>query len=109
MVDTVGKVVGIISTHLGIALGTVVPGASLVDDLGADSLDTVELVIAFETAFDITARAKREPPGRAAAPVRKIGSLNCSLREHCSAWPGRLCWPAACFPRGSHFLGENSA
>ena len=50
MVDTVGKVVGIISTHLGIALG---PGASLVDDLGADSLDTVELVIAFETAFDI--------------------------------------------------------
>jgi acyl carrier protein len=30
----------------------VVPGASL-DDLGADSLDTVELVIAFETAFDV--------------------------------------------------------
>ena len=53
MVDTVAKVVGIISTHLGIALGTVVPGASLVDDLGAASLDTVELVIAFETAFDI--------------------------------------------------------
>jgi acyl carrier protein len=53
MVDTAAQVARIISTHLGIAQAVVVPGASLVDDLGADSLDTVELVIAFETAFDI--------------------------------------------------------
>jgi acyl carrier protein len=53
MVDTAVTVTRIIGTHLGIASGAVVPGASLVDDLGADSLDTVELVIAFEAAFDI--------------------------------------------------------
>jgi len=33
--------------------GEVTPNASFVDDLGADSLDTVELVMAFEEAFDI--------------------------------------------------------
>jgi acyl carrier protein len=53
MDETVAQVTRIISTHLGIEAATVVPGASLVDDLGADSLDTVELVIAFEAAFDI--------------------------------------------------------
>jgi acyl carrier protein len=53
MVETLAEVTSIISMHLGIAPDAVVPGASLVDDLGADSLDTVELVIAFETAFGI--------------------------------------------------------
>lgn len=53
MVDTIAQVSRIISTHLGIEPAAVVPGASLVDDLGADSLDTVELVIAFEAAFGI--------------------------------------------------------
>ena len=47
------KVVLIISDRLGINPVVVVPEASLVDDLGADSLDTVELVIAFEKAFGI--------------------------------------------------------
>ena len=47
------KVVMIISGHLGIDPNSVVPAASLTDDLGADSLDTVELVIAFEEAFGI--------------------------------------------------------
>jgi acyl carrier protein len=54
MDDIAAHVSQIISTHLGIAHASVVPGASLVDDLGADSLDTVELVMAFETAFGIT-------------------------------------------------------
>jgi acyl carrier protein len=53
MVETLAQVTRIISTHLGIEPAAVVPGASLVDDLGADSLDTVELVIAFESVFDI--------------------------------------------------------
>ncbi len=53
MAETVAQVLRIIGTHLGIEPVAVVPGASLVDDLGADSLDTVELVIAFEAAFDI--------------------------------------------------------
>jgi acyl carrier protein len=53
MVESLAQVTRIISTHLGIAPEAAVPGASLVDDLGADSLDTVELVMAFEAAFDI--------------------------------------------------------
>ncbi len=51
--DVATKVVLIISGHLGIDPDVAVPEASLVDDLGADSLDTVELVIAFEEAFSI--------------------------------------------------------
>ena len=51
MQDVATKVVEIISGHLGIEADLVVPAASLIDDLGADSLDTVELVIAFEDAF----------------------------------------------------------
>ena len=51
--DIAAKVVLIISGHLGIDPAVVVPEALLVDDLGADSLDTVELVIAFEEAFTI--------------------------------------------------------
>jgi len=53
MVDTLAQVTRIISTHLGIVPEAAVPGAWLVDDLGADSLDTVELVMAFEAAFGI--------------------------------------------------------
>ena len=39
--------------HLGIDPASAVPAASLTDDLGADSLDTIELVIAFEEVFAI--------------------------------------------------------
>jgi acyl carrier protein len=47
------KVNQIIVEQLGVDEGEVTPSASFVDDLGADSLDTVELVMAFEEAFDI--------------------------------------------------------
>ncbi|MDA2911383.1 acyl carrier protein [Nitrospiraceae bacterium AH_259_D15_M11_P09] len=43
----------IITENLGVEEDDVVPEASFVEDLGADSLDTVELVMAFEEAFDI--------------------------------------------------------
>jgi len=43
----------IISEQLGVEAAEVVSGASFVEDLGADSLDTVELVMAFEEAFNI--------------------------------------------------------
>ncbi len=43
----------IIAEQLGVEEDEVVAGASFVEDLGADSLDTVELVMAFEEAFNI--------------------------------------------------------
>lgn len=47
------KVKKIIVEQLGVEENAVTPAASFVNDLGADSLDTVELVMAFEEAFDI--------------------------------------------------------
>jgi acyl carrier protein len=47
------KVIDLIVEQLQVDENEVVPGASFTDDLGADSLDTVELIMAFEEAFDI--------------------------------------------------------
>ena len=47
------KVKDIIAKQLGVDLDKVTPESSFIDDLGADSLDTVELVMAFEEAFNI--------------------------------------------------------
>ncbi len=51
--DVDAKVKGIIVEQLGVDENQVDDSASFVDDLGADSLDIVELVMAFEEAFDI--------------------------------------------------------
>ena len=48
-----GKVTGIIVEQLGVDEEEVTMDASFVDDLGADSLDTVELVMAFEEEFGL--------------------------------------------------------
>lgn len=50
IVDRVKKIV---EEQLGVKPDDITPDASFVDDLGADSLDTVELVMAFEEEFDI--------------------------------------------------------
>ena len=47
------KVKDIIAKQLGVDMEKVTPGASFIEELGADSLDTVELVMAFEEAFNI--------------------------------------------------------
>lgn len=47
------KVKSIIAEQLGVKPEEVIPGASFIDDLGADSLDTVELVMALEEEFSI--------------------------------------------------------
>jgi acyl carrier protein len=47
------KVKKIIAEKLSVDLDEVVPGASFVDDLGADSLDLVELIMSMEEEFDI--------------------------------------------------------
>jgi acyl carrier protein len=53
MADVEERVKQIIVEQLGVDEAEVTPTASFVDDLGADSLDTVELVMAFEEAFEI--------------------------------------------------------
>ena len=47
------QVKGIIAEQLGVELDSVTPAASFTEDLGADSLDAVELIMAIEEAFDI--------------------------------------------------------
>jgi len=51
--DIEGKLKGIIAEQLGVEEDKVVPAASFTEDLGADSLDAVELIMAIEEAFDI--------------------------------------------------------
>jgi acyl carrier protein len=60
------RVKQIIVEQLGVDDGEVTANASFVDDLGADSLDTVELVMAFEEAFDI------EIPDEQAEKIRTV-------------------------------------
>ena len=60
------RVKQIIVEQLGVDEGEVTPNASFVDDLGADSLDTVELVMAFEEAFNI------EIPDEEAEKIRTV-------------------------------------
>ncbi len=51
MSDVAQRVKDIVVEHLGVDAEKVTEGASFIDDLGADSLDTVELVMAFEEEF----------------------------------------------------------
>ena len=51
--DIKSKIKKIVADHLGIEEEKVTEEASFIDDLGADSLDTVELVMAFEEKFNI--------------------------------------------------------
>lgn len=60
------KVKEIIVEQLGVDADQVVPSASFIDDLGADSLDTVELVMAFEEEFGV------EVPDEEAEKLRTV-------------------------------------
>jgi acyl carrier protein len=70
------KVKQIIVEQLGVDEGEVTPNASFVDDLGADSLDTVELVMAFEEAFDI------EIPDEEAEKIRTVKDAIDYISKH---------------------------
>ncbi|OGW79536.1 MAG: acyl carrier protein [Omnitrophica bacterium RIFCSPLOWO2_12_FULL_44_17] len=61
------KITEIIVEQLGVKPEEVTPEASFVDDLGADSLDTVELVMAFEEEFGI------EIPDEDAEKIQNVG------------------------------------
>jgi acyl carrier protein len=53
MSDVAERVKKVVIEHLGVDDDKVTNGASFIDDLGADSLDTVELVMAFEEEFNV--------------------------------------------------------
>ena len=67
MSDIADRVRKKVVEHLGVDEAKVVEGASFSDDLGADSLDTVELVMAFEEEFEI------EIPDDAAETIQTVG------------------------------------
>jgi acyl carrier protein len=69
------RVTEIIAEQLGVSKEEVVPEASFIDDLGADSLDIVELVMAMEEEFDI------EIPDEDAEKIQTIGDAISYVRE----------------------------
>jgi acyl carrier protein len=73
------KVKQIIVEQLGVDEAEVTNTASFVDDLGADSLDTVELVMAFEEAFDI------EIPDEDAEKIRTVQDAVDYIGKHSQA------------------------
>ncbi|MAQ71701.1 MAG: acyl carrier protein [Alphaproteobacteria bacterium] len=67
MSDVAERVKKIVIEHLGVEEDKVTESASFIDDLGADSLDTVELVMAFEEEFNV------EIPDDAAEKIQTVG------------------------------------
>ena len=69
MSDVAEKVKAIVVDQLGVDASKVVPEASFMDDLEADSLDTVELVMRLEEEFDI------EIPDETAEKIATVGDV----------------------------------
>ena len=70
------KVKGVIVEQLGVAENSVTEEASFIDDLGADSLDIVELIMALEEEFDI------EIPDSDAEKVVTVGDVVEYIKDH---------------------------
>ncbi len=76
MSDISERVTKIVVEHLGVEAEKVKANASFIDDLGADSLDTVELVMAFEEEFNC------EIPDDAAETIQTVGDAVKFLEEN---------------------------
>ena len=76
MSDIAERVKKIVVEHLGVEEDKVSEGASFIDDLGADSLDTVELVMAFEEEFGI------EIPDDAAESILTVKDAIKFIEDH---------------------------
>ena len=104
MSDVAERVKKIVVEHLGVDADKVVESANFIDDLGADSLDTVELVMAFEEEFGVeipTIRPRRSRPSatpsnswrrrppRRNEPVKTVQTVNIGRASHASG-PRRM-------------------
>ena len=76
MSDVADRVKKIVVEHLGVDESKVTENASFIDDLGADSLDTVELVMAFEEEFDL------EIPDEDAEKIATVGDAISYIKEN---------------------------
>lgn len=76
MEDLKSKVVEIIVKKLGVEESQITDDASFTKDLGADSLDTVELIMEFEKEFDITIEDSD------AEKIQTVGQVVAYLTEH---------------------------
>lgn len=76
MSDIAQRVKEIVVEHLGVDEAKVTEASSFIDDLGADSLDTVELVMAFEEAFNV------EIPDDAAEKIQTVGDAVNFIKEN---------------------------
>lgn len=76
MSDVTQKVKDIIIEQLGVNADEVTEAASFIDDLGADSLDTVELVMALEEGFEV------EVPDEDAEKLTTVGAAIKYIEEH---------------------------
>ena len=76
MSETADRVKKIVVEHLGVEADKVTPEASFIDDLGADSLDIVELVMAFEEEFNV------EIPDDAAEKISTVKDPTDYIDQH---------------------------
>ena len=76
MSETADRVKKIVVEHLGVEADKVTEDASFIDDLGADSLDIVELVMAFEEEFDL------EIPDEDAEKIATVGDAISYIKEN---------------------------
>jgi len=70
------KVKEIITKQMGVKAEQITPETSFINDLGADSLDTVELIMEFEDAFDMNI------PDEDAEKIRTVGDAIKYIEEH---------------------------
>jgi acyl carrier protein len=99
MADSIdARVKEIIVNELGVEADKVTPDASFVEDLGADSLDTVELVMAFEEEFGL------DIPDEDAEKMGTVGAAIAYLKKNSPSSPSAstgCCERSAVFPRGT--------
>ena len=77
--EMTGKIRGLVAEQLGVDAGTLSSEANILEDLGADSLDVVELVMAIEEEFDI------EIPDEDAESMRTLGDVEKYVSDRVAA------------------------